>query len=252
MFSLGFSLTSIPILQRGGSATSRILGAGGLDYADYRLTDFSRLWQDDAGTTPVDAYGQPIGRAVAFQKPGHMATQANNNYKPFAQSAGAKPDGIDDHLASGWLGQAGANCMIVRAQVLSSISGTQIFSGAQDAGGANKFWFGCGAVGQLLGGVGPQNGSVIFSAGVDVRNRDAVFALCFSGSVVKIYCDEAEVYSAAQAGQATTTTPQMIGCLNNGGFPVTYTSAYVNRIAFGKVFPTLEEFKSIRAEWLSA
>ena len=70
----------------------------------YDPSDMSTLFQDDAGTTPVTAVGQPVGKMLDKSGRGNHATQANASNKPILQSIGGKLalvfDGVDDFLST--------------------------------------------------------------------------------------------------------------------------------------------------------
>lgn len=63
------------------------------------------LFQDSAGTTPVTAAGQPVGRILDKSGRGNHATQANASKKPILQQSGGlyylQFDGVDDFLSTG-------------------------------------------------------------------------------------------------------------------------------------------------------
>jgi hypothetical protein len=71
----------------------------------YDPSDFSTMFQDSAGTTPVTAVGQPVGRILDKSGNGNRATQATPGARPLLQQdAGGRHylavDGVDDILSS--------------------------------------------------------------------------------------------------------------------------------------------------------
>jgi Cellulase (glycosyl hydrolase family 5) len=68
----------------------------------YVLPDFSNVTQDSAGTTPVTALGQPVGRITPVVGTGFQLQQATTTARPLLAAApngvGWIPDGVDDHL----------------------------------------------------------------------------------------------------------------------------------------------------------
>jgi hypothetical protein len=71
----------------------------------YDPSDFSTMFQDDAGTTPVTATGQTVGLILDKSGRGNHATQANLGRRPILQQdAGGRYfllfDGSDDSLVS--------------------------------------------------------------------------------------------------------------------------------------------------------
>lgn len=79
----------------------------------YDPSDLSTLFQDDAGTTPVTAVGQPVGRMLDKSVRGNHATQATAAARPVLQQDGNGKyylafDGVDD-----WLGITGASALAI-------------------------------------------------------------------------------------------------------------------------------------------
>ena len=71
----------------------------------YDPSDFSTMWQDTAGTTPVTAVGQSVARIDDKSGNGKHATQATPASRPLLQESGGKYylyfDGTNDSLATG-------------------------------------------------------------------------------------------------------------------------------------------------------
>ena len=81
------------------------LFAAGEQGAWYDPSDLSTMFQDSAGTTPVTAAGQPVGRILDKSGRGNHATQATTAQKPVLQTNGTQWwlqfDGVDDGLSTG-------------------------------------------------------------------------------------------------------------------------------------------------------
>ena len=94
--STGFSRAS------GGLWTPLDLFAGGKKGAWYDPSDLSTMWQDSAGTTPVTADGQPVGKILDKSGNGNHATQPVAGKRPTYHTAGGTHwlyfDGVDDSL----------------------------------------------------------------------------------------------------------------------------------------------------------
>lgn len=79
------------------------LFANGEQGAWYDPSDLSTLFQDAAGTTPVTASGQPVGRMLDKSGRGNHATQTVSASRPTYQTDGTLRwlafDGVDDSLA---------------------------------------------------------------------------------------------------------------------------------------------------------
>jgi hypothetical protein len=81
------------------------LFAAGEQGAWYDPSDFSTLYQDSAGTTPVTAVGQPVGRILDKSGKGNHATQPTAASRPVLQQdsnglAYLAFDGVDDFLVT--------------------------------------------------------------------------------------------------------------------------------------------------------
>lgn len=98
-------------LFSGGHAWSpAALFSGGKLGAWYDITDTSTLFQDSAGTTPVTATGQPIGKIVDKSPNAAHATQATATARPVIPSAGyrLRSDFVDDFISA----TLGADCEV--------------------------------------------------------------------------------------------------------------------------------------------
>ena len=75
---------------------------GGKKGAWYDPSDLSTMWQDSAGTTPVTADGQPVGKILDKSGNGNHATQPVAGKRPTYHTAGGTHwldfDGVDDSL----------------------------------------------------------------------------------------------------------------------------------------------------------
>lgn len=115
------------------------LFATGRQGAWYAPSDLATLTQDAAGTTPVTAVDQPVGRRLDKSGRGNHASQSTPGARPlFAAGSGEKFDGIDDHTltAAGGGGSAGFfYCAVLKpnavglAQILWSDRNTGAFAG---------------------------------------------------------------------------------------------------------------------------
>ena len=112
-----------PAMQRGRSCSSPInLFVAGEQGAWYDPSDLSTLFQDSAGTTPVTAVEQPVGKILDKSGRGNHATQATAAKRPvLKQDANGKYyllfDGVDDALATGSIDFTATDKMTVVAGV---------------------------------------------------------------------------------------------------------------------------------------
>lgn len=88
----------------GGGWSPLSLFAAGEQSAWYDPSDFSTMFQDSAGTTPVTAAGQPVGKILDKSGCGNHATQTTAASRPVLQLVSGKYalvfDGIDDFLVT--------------------------------------------------------------------------------------------------------------------------------------------------------
>jgi hypothetical protein len=88
----------------------------------YDPSDFSTMFQDSAGTTPVTAVEQPVGKILDKSGRGNHATQATSASRPILrQDANGKYylffDGVDDSLATAAINFTSTDKMTVFAGV---------------------------------------------------------------------------------------------------------------------------------------
>ena len=95
---LGATLVTV----QDGVFTPASLFAGGTEGAWYDPSDLSTLFQDSAGTTPVTASGQPVGKMLDKSGNGNHATQAIAAARPiYTEGSGLAWlafDGVDDAM----------------------------------------------------------------------------------------------------------------------------------------------------------
>lgn len=82
------------------------LFSGGAEGAWYDPSDFSTMFQDAAGTVPVTAVGNPVGRILDKSGRGNHASQSTPTARPVLGQDGAGRyylsfDGVDDFLVTG-------------------------------------------------------------------------------------------------------------------------------------------------------
>lgn len=122
-------------------------------------SDFSTMFQDSGGATPVTAVGQAVGRINDKSGNGYHATQATAASRPILrQDAGGRYylefDGVDDSLATASIDPNGANkvqaviglrkvsdaalaCLFETGPSVSTTDGTIVFFAPLTANGAN-------------------------------------------------------------------------------------------------------------------
>lgn len=96
---------SISLTGQSGGFSPASLFSAGQQGAWYDPSDINTLFQDSAGTTPVTAAGQPVGRMLDKSGRGNHATQTTAGSRPLYQIYGTnRPylsfDGVDDFLVT--------------------------------------------------------------------------------------------------------------------------------------------------------
>ncbi len=129
-------------------AVVRALFANGEQGAWYDPSDFSTMFQDSAGTTPVTATGQPVGRLLDKSGRGNHQTQATAAARPVLQQDAQgfyylDFDGVDD----------GMNC-VVNFSATDKISWWLGIYRKNDTGQQQPFGLGGDVTGAFYLGVG--------------------------------------------------------------------------------------------------
>jgi len=103
--------------------TPASLFAGGIAGVWYGPSDIDTLFQDSAGTTPVTASGQPVGRMLDKSGNANHAVQATAAARPTYQTDGVlhwlEFDGVDDTMAAAsgvYFGEASTTVVAVTPQ----------------------------------------------------------------------------------------------------------------------------------------
>ena len=133
MRNLAFRDMRLPRLgaMRSGGFSPASLFAGGTEGAWYDPSDLSTLFQDSAGTTPVTASGQPVGKMLDKSGNGNHATQAISAKRPiYTEGSGLAWlafDGVGDTMATAAIDFTGTDKMSVFAAIYKpSDSGQKI------------------------------------------------------------------------------------------------------------------------------
>lgn len=120
---MALTIPSLKIGLSGGSSLAAqiaALFANGEQGAWYDPSDFSTMFQDSAGTTPVTAVGQPVGRILDKSGRGNHALQVTAAARPVLRQDGTGRyyldfDGVDDSLATASIDFTATNKMTVCA-----------------------------------------------------------------------------------------------------------------------------------------
>ena len=114
----------------------------------YDPSDLSTLFQDAAGTTPVTAAGQPVGRMLDKSGRGNHATQSTAINRPTLQiDAGGRYylacDGVDDGMSASAIDLTSTNKLTVFAgigKLRNSPTESIVELGSSPASGPGTFW----------------------------------------------------------------------------------------------------------------
>lgn len=162
----------------------------------YDPSDFSTMFQDAAGTTPVTAVGQPVGRILDKSGRGNHATQTTTTSRPILQQDASGRyyllfDGVDDFLVTPSINFTATDKMTVLAglrKLRDSPIGTVVeastnsetnngtFLMTAPPGGGNTFLYGSRGtqlvfVNTLVGGVWAAPISVVQSGISEIASK---------------------------------------------------------------------------------
>lgn len=203
-----------------------------------------------SGTTWIGAVtstnGHFLERISVKEVSRYAATQATASFKPKWQATGAAFDGLDDRHQTGYAAAAGPHFMVCRATIQATVSGIVGLIGSTDTSNANRCYLGVSAEGFAAAGIGAVSAGTI-KGGASLLGRDVVIGVTNDGSTVRVFADGVEVYSGAQSGAVTTTTPFAIGAINAPGGPGFFTSSAIRRALVGRQFIDLATFNQIAA-----
>jgi hypothetical protein len=170
----------------------------------YDPSDFSTLFQDDAGTTPVTAVGQAVGRILDKSGRGNHATQSTPGARPLLQQeAGGQYylafDGTDDQMSTASINPG-------------SIDKMQLFFGALTASTANQ------GVMQFGSFAGSMNALLLTGASPPIRssvegNSGNVSQMRISGPTTSTRMVVTQTYDIAGATMADESQIRLNGTL---------------------------------------
>lgn len=176
----------------------------------YDYSDFSTLFQDSAGTTPVTAVGQPVGRVLDKSGNGNHKTQPTSTARPTLQIDSNNKyylsfDGIDDFLVTSNINFSATDEVNVFAGVYSPSNAAQTIAELSVVAGTNNgAWY--ARVGTSTGTAG---NTYIFSSRGTAQSI-ASFTATFPDSAVlsyrgKISTDTALIRRNGVAGTPSVT-----------------------------------------------
>ncbi len=102
------------LFQQSSAWSPTALFSSGEQGLIYDTSDFSTLFQDSAGTTPVTAVGQPVGKILDISGNHNHASQSTSTSRLVLRQDGSgyyylEPDGVDDSLSTASVDFTGTN-----------------------------------------------------------------------------------------------------------------------------------------------
>jgi hypothetical protein len=171
---------------RQGSFSPASIFAGGAKGAWYDPSDITSLFQDGAGTTPVAASGDPLGRMLDKSGRSNRVSQATAAARPTYTVGGGfsyfASDGVDDGLTSAAFA---AGTFTADMDMFVAVRRTSAASGILFYDGVSEF------IGCYVNGSGAATGTTAgYTIAVDgtpiTDTRDALFDLLGTWAVVEV------------------------------------------------------------------
>lgn len=187
----------------------------------YDPSDLSTLFQDAAGTIPVTAAGQPVGKMLDKSGRGNHATQATATSRPILQASSGKWylsfDGVDDGMVTGSVNFTVTDKMTVWAGVFkASDAGIGMLCELSADLNVNNGSFRMGA--PITAGAASYSASSKGTAGAGV-NRSP-----FAAPHTAILCMQSDIAAPIVSLRVNTTTAApgvgTQGTGNYGNFPI--------------------------------
>jgi hypothetical protein len=190
-------------------------------------------------TTTVD--GLTIDNVSVKEVSREPATQATAGFKPTFQAAGARGDGSDDRLQTGYTSTTGdAFAVFPSATIPATLAATQVLAGTMDVS-ANGDYAAVTTAGAFRVKVGQ---TVLDSAGIDLRNGVQDLAYWTEGATLYLYANGAIVASGAWTGSRPATVWNLFA-LNNNGTAGSFSAATLRAALVGREALTITKANQI-------
>lgn len=212
---------------------------------------FARMWQDSAGTTPVTAYGQPVGR---LQSLGGAVTfiQPTTTSRPTLQANGLVFDGTDDGMYSAInVDLSGTDKLTVAAGIYKTSDSARGMLLEHRAGSsAASYWF-VHAPSAAGAGNAQFSSSGAFAAATAAINLGVVISGVsnMSGPTASIWRNGTLIATSAtaQSGGAYTSDVMFLGRRNNATLPF---NGYISRFAWFPVLLAAADLRTLE-QWVA-
>lgn len=226
----GRSYNLVVSINKGSLSTSRVGVPGNAPIAsmyssssgDVQLQQFFTAIATTASITirSVDLSAEYSGtfyiNSVSVREVSHYAaTQATTARKLKKRPDGAYLDALDDELLTNFIPGSGANLLLAKVKVPTTVSATQVVLGSR-SGFDTRSYLSIISSGSMSAGVGTQFG---FSAGVDRRGQTVTYAVAYDATTVRFFENDVLISEVARYGVPTTTSPFRIGAMNDNGTP---------------------------------
>jgi hypothetical protein len=210
-----------------------------------------------ANTNGVQVFASPTtaGETIFFKInsikriAGNHGVQLTGGNRPLRQTAGAKFDGSDDSWLTTLLAGSGANFIVARVSVPSTLSGTQVIAGVY--GGASDYGFlGVAITGELRYGAGATLETVPESG--DLRDQEVVIGVSIQGTIARVMLPNGSTIDKTISGSVNTNLAFRVGAMNTLGTAANHFAGGVKKLAVGREFLTPTKFQQIRNAMLAA
>ncbi|MEN6621315.1 MAG: hypothetical protein ABFD50_07190 [Smithella sp.] len=226
----------IPVFMQhsGLSAAVKALFSSGEQGVWYDPSDLSTMFQDLAGTVPVTAVGQPVGRILDKSGRGNHATQSTAASRPILEIDGngkyyLRFDGVDDSMSTSNINFTVTDKMMVFAGVrkLSDAARGIIFEIGNNQD--NSFTLDAGALGLIPG---PYYRFISRGSLVSFANTPGDFAAPITNILTGIgnISGDSAILRVNGSQVAISTTDQGTG--NYGNYPLYIGSRAGNQLRF--------------------
>lgn len=186
---------------------------GAVKGAFYDPSDLSTLFQDAAGTTPVTAIGDPVGRILDKSGNGNHATQSAAASRPLLQQTNGLYhltfDGSNDSMLTGAINFTGTNKMTVWAGVTKNVdAATAMLAELSADASANAGSFQIRA---------PNGAAANYLLGIRGASfQDNIVATTYASPITNVLTQQAD-FAGAVHNIARVNGTQFLGAAGTGG-----------------------------------
>ena len=154
------------------------------------------LFQDAAGTTPVTADGDPVGKMLDQSGNGNHASQSTSAARPTYNDFAIGGDGVDDSMVSADFGNPAGVTMICAIKIAAGQSTFAVLFGLQDSTESRDNMIArVAADGSIDIIFTLSNGSKILGNIGNLGTEYIIFTLSFNNGVAKAYVNGVSVFS---------------------------------------------------------